>query len=144
MNKMIKRYSDLIAIPTFEERFEYLQLNGRMGEVTFGSNRYLNQTLYKSNRWFRFRDSIIIRDNGCDLGIEGYEIYGPIIIHHINPITAEDILDDDYKIFDPNNAIATTLNTHNAIHYSDKTKLILPPIQRTKDDTCPWKNKNGR
>lgn len=141
---MIKRYSDLIAIPTFEERFEYLQLNGRIGEVTFGSNRYLNQTLYKSNRWFRFRDSIIIRDNGCDLGIEGYEIYGPIIIHHINPITAEDILNDYYKIFDPNNAIATTLNTHNAIHYSDKTKLILPPIQRTKDDTCPWKNKNGR
>lgn len=135
----IRTYSELISIPTFEERFKYLQLNGEVGAETFGFDRYLNQNLYRSQRWKRIRDSIIIRDNGCDLACEGYEIRGRILIHHINPITVEDILKENPMVFDPENLITTVHNTHNAIHYGDESLLITGPIERRANDTCPWK-----
>lgn len=135
----IKSYSELITIPTFIERFEYLKIGGRIGEETFGFDRHLNQTLYRSLEWKRFRREIIIRDMGCDLACEGYEIIGKILIHHINPISVEDVVNRSYKIFDKDNVICTSLNTHNAIHYGDADLLVTEPIIRTKNDTCPWK-----
>lgn len=135
----IKTYSELIAIPTYEERFEYLKLGGAVGKATFGYDRYLNQILYSSDKWKRFRNNIIIRDNGCDLACEGFDIPGRALIHHINPITVEDVLSLSPKVFDPENVITTVLNTHNAIHYGDKNLLVIAPIVRTKNDTCPWK-----
>lgn len=135
----IKTYSELIRIPTFIERFRYLKLDGKVGIDTFGHDRYLNQALYTSLEWRSFRRDIILRDNGCDLGCEDYEIHGNILVHHINPITVEDVIRRDFKIFDPENAISTQLNTHNAIHYGDESLLITEPIVRTKYDTCPWK-----
>ncbi len=134
-----KSYSELIRIPTFEERFRYLKLGGTIGRETFGYRRWLNQEFYHSDAWRRFRDEITIRDNGCDLGIEGYEIHGRILIHHINPITYEDILSMRECVFDPENAICTRLSTHNAIHYGDESKLITAPIERRPGDTCPWR-----
>ena len=139
MKNLIRTYSELITIPTFEERFEYLKLNGSVGLETFGHDRYLNQILYNSPEWRRFRPEIIVRDNGCDLACEGYEIFGKILIHHINPITAKDILNRNPKVFDPENVITTVHNTHNAIHYGDKNLLITEPIERSRNDTCPWK-----
>lgn len=141
MNMSTKRcYSELITLPTFEERFEYLKLDGRVGADTFGFDRHLNQTMYKHDpRWKKARDLVIIRDNGCDLGMEGYEINERIIVHHMNPITLEDILNDREWIFDPEYLICTIHNTHNAIHYGDKNLLITAPTVRTKNDTCPWK-----
>lgn len=140
MRDGIKSYSELITLPTFEERFEYLRLNGTVGSETFGHDRYLNQTLYRSPEWKRFRHKIIIRDNGCDLACEGYEIYEKVLIHHINPITIKDILERNPMVFDPENAVCTILNTHNAIHYGDDSLIIKAPIQRRKNDTCPWRN----
>ena len=137
---MIRTYSELIKLPTFEERFEYLSLNGSVGQATFGYDRYLNQILYNSPEWKRFRRDIIIRDNGCDLACEGYEIRGRIIIHHINPISIEDIVNRNPMVFDPENVITTTHNTHNAIHYGDKELLVTGPIERSANDTCPWKH----
>ena len=141
MNKKtsIKTYSELITLPTFEERFAYLQLSGVVGKDTFGFDRYINQIFYRSKKWRSIRDQVIIRDNGCDLGVEGYEIYGNILIHHINPITIEDILNRSDILFDPENLITTTHNTHNAIHYSDESILLKEPIVRKANDTCPWK-----
>ena len=139
MKNSIRTYSELITIPTFEERFKYLKLNGSVGLETFGHDRYLNQILYNSPEWRRFRPEIIVRDNGCDLACEGYEIFGKILIHHINPITAQDILNRNSKVFDPENVITTVHNTHNAIHYGDKNLLITEPIERSRNDTCPWK-----
>ena len=139
MSMMNKSYLELIQIPTFQERYEYLKIGGRIGEETFGFDRYLNQTLYRSSEWKRFRRQIIIRDKGCDLGCEGYELYDKILIHHINPITIDDVLKRASCIFDPNNVICTSLNTHNAIHYGDSELLVTEPIERTKNDTCPWK-----
>ena len=139
MKNSIRTYSELITIPTFEERFEYLKLNGLVGLETFGHDRYLNQILYNSPEWRRFRPEIIVRDNGCDLACEGYEIFGKILIHHINPITAKDILNRNPKVFDPENVITTVHNTHNAIHYGDENLLITVPIERSRNDTCPWK-----
>ena len=139
MKNSIRTYSELITIPTFEERFEYLKLNGSVGLETFGHDRYLNQILYNSPEWRRFRPEIIVRDNGCDLACEGYEIFGKILIHHINPITAKDILNRNPKVFDPENVITTVHNTHNAIHYGDENLLITEPIQRSRNDTCPWR-----
>ena len=135
----IKTYSELILIPTFIERFRYLKIGGKIGEDTFGYDRYLNQILYRSEEWKRFRRDIIIRDNGCDLACDGYEIIGNVLVHHINPITVEDVLRRDPKIFDPENVVSTSLNTHNAIHYGDESLLITEPIIRTKNDTCPWR-----
>lgn len=138
--KIIKTYSELITLPTFIERFRYLKLGGVIGEETFGFDRYLNQTLYASAEWKRFRRDIIIRDNGMDLALEGYDIAGKILVHHINPLTMKDVLRRDPKIFDPENVISTSLNTHNAIHYGDESLLITEPIVRTKYDTCPWRH----
>lgn len=137
---MIKSYSELITIPTFEERFEYLQLKGLIGKETFGFDRYLNQQLYRTKEWRSIRDKAIIRDNGCDLGVEGYDIVGRILIHHINPITIDDILKGNPIVFDLENLICTSHNTHNAIHYGDESLLITAPKERCKNDTCPWKN----
>ena len=136
----IRTYSELIQLPTFEERFEYLRLDGSVGQVTFGYDRYLNQILYNSPEWKRFRRDIIIRDNGCDLACEGYEIRGRIIIHHINTISIEDIVNRNPMVFDPENVITTTHNTHNAIHYGDKELLVTVPIERSANDTCLWKH----
>lgn len=139
MSMKNKSYSELIRLPTYLERFRYLQINGAVGAETFGYDRYLNQILYRTGEWKRFRRDIILRDNGCDLACEDYEIFGRILVHHINPITVDDVLKRDPKIFDPNNVITTTLDTHNAIHYGDERLLVMDPIVRTKNDTCPWR-----
>lgn len=139
MAMSIKTYSKLIQLSTFEERYEYLRLGGTVGVKTFGYDRYLNQALYNSPEWKRFRREIIIRDNGCDLAFNGYEIHGLILIHHINPITIEDIVNRAYKVFDPENVISTSHNTHNAIHYGDSSLLRSIPVERSEYDTCPWK-----
>lgn len=136
----IRTYSELILLPTFEERFKYLQLNGRVGDDTFGFDRYINQNFYKSAEWKRIRDQIIIRDNGCDLALEGYEIYGRSLIHHMNPITVKDVELSTEYLMNPEYLICVTHNTHNAIHYGDEKQIITGPIVRTKNDTCPWKH----
>ncbi len=138
---MIKTYSELITFDTFEERFRYLQLFGKVGEATFGGNRYINQKFYKTDdEWLALRDYVIIRDNGCDLGMPGFDIEGtPIIIHHINPISMDDIINRTDRLLNPDFLISTSLNTHNAIHYGDESLLISTPITRTPYDTCPWK-----
>ena len=136
---MSKTYSELIAIPKYEDRFRYLQLQGAVGKDTFGYDRYLNQVLYNSQEWKRFRNEIIVRDNGCDLAFEGYDIHGRILVHHINPITVNDVTNRSPLVFDPENVICVTHNTHNAIHYGDESLLITAPIERTRNDTCPWK-----
>lgn len=136
----IKTYSELITLPTFEERFEYLNLQGRIGEETFGFDRYLNQIFYRSQKWKSIRNYAISRDNGCDLGLEGFEIYGKIIIHHMNPITLKDIERESDFLLNPEFLICTTHNTHNAIHYGDRSLLMTGPIVRTKNDTCPWRH----
>jgi hypothetical protein len=137
---MIRSYSELLTFETFEERFKYLQLaDCRVGEDTFGFDRYLNQKFYKTKEWKRLRDHLIVRDNGCDLGVDGYDIHGRVIIHHMNPITKRDILDRSDYLMNPEYLICTTHNTHNAIHYGDENLLILDPIERTPNDTCLWK-----
>ena len=138
--KNIKTYSELITIPTFEERFEYLKLDGQVGVETFGFNRYLNQAFYKSDEWLSIRDYVITRDNGCDLGMEGYEIYGRILIHHINPITKDDIIQRRRILLDPENLITTVKRTHDAIYYGDSNLLMRAPIKRRKNDTGPWRH----
>ena len=137
----IKTYSELITLPTFRERFCYLKIGGRVGEETFGWDRKINQYFYqRSDEWKSIRNYVIVRDNGCDLGIEGYDIYSHIIVHHINPITVEDIrMSSDY-LLDPEFLICTSLNTHNAIHYGDESLLYTSLIERTKNDTCPWRH----
>ena len=137
----IRTYSELITIPTFEERFEYLQLKGSVGKDTFGYDRYLNQVLYRSPEWKRLRNQIIIRDGGCDLACDGYDVYGKVLIHHLNPITVEDVLARSRKVFDPDNLVCVSHNTHNAIHYGDVDLLVTGPIIRTKNDTCPWRHR---
>jgi hypothetical protein len=137
--RTIKTYSELSRLATFEERFEYLRLDGAVGESTFGFDRYLNQVFYRSQRWKSIRDYVIIRDNGCDLGVEGYEIHGRILIHHMNPITIEDIEKESDYLINPEFLITTVHNTHNAIHYGDDSLIIKAPIIRTKNDTCPWR-----
>lgn len=136
----IKTYSELITIPTFEERFEYLQLKGSVGKDTFGYDRHLNQVLYRSPEWKRLRNQIIIRDCGCDLACEGYDIHSKVLIHHLNPITVEDVLARSRKVFDPDNLVCVSHNTHNAIHYGGMDLLVTGPIIRTKNDTCPWRH----
>ena len=135
-----KRYSELILLPTFEERYKYLQLNGVIGDETFGFDRYINQMFYRSQEWKQIRDYVIVRDNGCDLGIEGHEIRGKILIHHMNPIGIKDIQQVNKFLLDPEYLITTMLSTHNAIHYGDESLLVKDPIERSKNDTCPWKH----
>lgn len=139
MNPTIKTYSELILIPTFVERFEYLRLHGQVGAETFGFDRYLNQQLYHSIEWRAIRDHVIARDLGRDLAMEGYEIYGKIYIHHMNPVKRSDIVRLNADVFDPEFLICTTHNTHNAIHYGDASLLVTGPIERRPNDTCPWK-----
>lgn len=136
---MIRTYSELIQLPTFTERFDYLKLDGQVGVETFGYDRYLNQRFYHSSEWRSIRDYVITRDLGCDLGVEGYEIYGKIYIHHMNPITQKDIVHSNADLLDPEFLICTTHNTHNAIHYGDASLLITEPVERRPNDTCPWK-----
>lgn len=135
----IKTYSELSRLKTFEERYQYLRLNGSVGRETFGFDRYLNQVFYRSQKWKSIRNRVIIRDNGCDLGIEGREINGRILIHHMNPISLDDIVNESDLLLDPEYLICTVHSTHNAIHYGDENLLILDPIVRSKNDTCPWK-----
>lgn len=138
MNK--KSYSELIQIPTFVDRYMYLKLGGKAGEITFGNERYLNQLLYKSPEWKRIRRDVIIRDDGCDMGVDGYSINGVPIIHHINPITVEDILDRKDCVFDPDNLITVSRRTHNAIHYGDIELLTIDEIiERRPNDIIPWR-----
>ena len=139
MSSIIRTYTELSRLPSFEERYRYLRLTGQVGKETFGFDRYLNQVFYRSQRWKRIRDEVILRDNGCDLGVEGYEIHGRIIIHHMNPITLEDIERESIYLLDPEFLICTVHRTHNAIHYGDESLLITAPIERTKYDTCPWR-----
>lgn len=135
-----RSYKQLLRLPTFDERYEYLRLGGIVGKSTFGFDRYLNQSLYTSDEWKSFRNQIIIRDNGCDLGIEGRDILGDrIIIHHINPLTVEDVEERSPVIFDPDNVICVSHMTHQAIHYGDQSLLPKDPIERKPYDTCPWK-----
>lgn len=138
---MIKSYSELIKLESYLDRFEYLRMNGTVADETFGSNRWLNQVFYTSPEWRRFRRQIIIRDCGCDMACEGYEISGErIIIHHINSISVDDILNRNISVLmNPENLICVTENTHNAIHYGDRSLLNLGPITRRPNDTCPWK-----
>lgn len=140
MKKMSKSYSEMSSFKTFKQRYDYLKLSGVVGEETFGYNRWANQRLYHSQRWLRFKDKIIIRDNGCDLAVDGYDIGGPIIIHHINPITYDDIINDRPCVFDLENVVCTKLATHNGIHYGSEMSIIPDFVVRTKNDTCPWKN----
>jgi len=138
---MMKSYSELILLPTFKERFEYLKLcDGKIGAETFGGSRYLNQVFYNSDEWKNLRHRVIVRDNGCDLGMDGYDILGKAIIHHINPVTKEQLLNRDPVIFSMENLITTTFETHNAIHYGDVNSLTSRDvIERSVNDTCPWR-----
>lgn len=138
MPMSIKTYSELIKLPTFEERFEYLKFKGTVGEDTFGYDRYLNQMFYKTIEWRQLRHHIIVRDNGCDLGVEGYELYGSIYIHHLNPLRKNDIINRTEYLMNPEYLICTSFDTHQAIHYGNKAPSYKPII-RTKNDTCPWK-----
>ncbi len=137
---LTKTYLEVINLPTFLERFNYLKLRGSVGESTFGSKRYLNQLLYKMPQWRQTRNRVIIRDKGCDLAHSDFELGPqPAYIHHINPITVDDVLNKDPKVFDMNNLITVSFNTHQAIHYGDKDLLPLLPPDRKPNDTCPWK-----
>ena len=139
--KKSRSYSELIRLSTFEERYEYLKLGGKVGEETFGHDRYLNQEFYKrDDKWLEVRDEVILRDHGCDLGIEGRDILTRVLVHHINPVTKEQLLNRDPVVYDPENLICTTKRTHDAIHYSNKDLLLKDPITRTKNDTFPWKH----
>lgn len=140
--KTIKTYSELMTLSTFEERYEYLRLDGAIGEDTFGYDRYLNQMLYKLPEWRSTRNNIIVRDNGCDLGCLDREIPDgvQILVHHLNPITKEDILNRNKCLFDPENLITTILDTHNAIHYGTKELLQKDPVERYENDMCPWRH----
>lgn len=135
-----KTYSELITLHTFEERYRYLKLEGNVGTDTFGFDRYLNQQFYKSQEWRNIRSLIIVRDNGCDLGIPDREIHGPICIHHMNPISPDSIKQSSDDLLNPDNLICVSLETHNAIHYGDDSILRRNSIiERTPNDTCPWK-----
>ena len=138
--KIIKSYSELCQLSTFEERYRYLRLFGTVAGETFGFDRYLNQAFYKSKEWQHIRDFVIIRDNGCDLAFSGREIYERIIIHHLNPLTKEDVIQHTRKLLDPENLVCTIKQTHDAIHYGDKNLLMKNPVERKINDTCPWRH----
>lgn len=138
--RTIRTYSELVRLPTFEERFRYLKLDGLVGKDTFGFDRYLNQEFYRSKEWKEIRDFVIVRDNGCDLGMDGYEIVGRIYIHHMNPITVNDIVHSSDFLLNPDYLICVSHNTHNAVHYGDEDLLVTAPVERRKNDTCPWRH----
>ena len=135
----MRTYSELIKLPSFEERYRYLKLGGKVGEDTFGHSRYLNQMFYQSYEWKNFRREIIIRDNGCDLAMDGWVIHDKIYIHHINPMTLEDIKNRNPMLLDPENAVVVSFGTHQAIHYGDESLLALDVPERTPNDTIPWR-----
>ena len=137
--RTIRTYSELMQLPTFEERFRYLKLDGLVGKDTFGFDRYLNQEFYRSKEWKEVRDFVIVRDNGCDLSMDGYEIVGRIYIHHMNPITVNDIVHSSDFLLNPDYLVCMSHNTHNAVHYGDEDLLVTAPVERRKNDTCPWK-----
>lgn len=139
MMTKIKTFSELTKLDLFYDRYEYLRMGNVVGQSTFGFDRWVNQLLYKSKRWRRTRDEVIMRDNGCDLGVEGYEIKGRLLVHHMNPITMDDIENDRYEIYCPEFLVCTSHLTHQAIHFSDETLLPKTPVPRTKNDTIPWK-----
>ena len=139
MSTLLRRYSELIRLPTFEARYEYLRLAGIVGEATFGFDRYLNQLMYTSARWKKVRNQVIIRDNGCDLAMPGYDLKSKIIVHHMNPLTMKEIEEVSDDIFNPEYLICVSQRTHNAIHYGDAELLPKGPIERRPNDTCPWK-----
>lgn len=140
MNTNNKSYSELIRLKSFKERLDYLKLDGIVGEETFGHARWLNQKFYNSYAWRQFRNAIITRDNGCDLAMANYDIRGAIIIHHLSPITYDDIVNRAKSVLDPENAICVSANTHRVIHYSDDDLLATGPAERVPNDTCPWKH----
>lgn len=139
----IRNYEELVTFRTFEDRYNYLKIEGSIGIETFGFDRYLNQALYKSGEWKELRNRIIIRDtfrdDVCDLGVPDIPIVGRVIVHHMNPLTEEDILDRNPDIFNPNFLICVSIDTHNAIHYGDFQKIKKAEVARSKNDTCPWK-----
>lgn len=134
----IKTYHELLRLDTFEERYHYLALRGTVGEATFGFDRWVNQTFYRSQEWLSARDKVIIRDNGCDLGIPGFEIHSGLLVHHMNPLTMRDLENGEDWIIDPNFLITTSFRTHNAIHYGDESQLPRGPIVRIQGDTMLW------
>ena len=140
MRSTILTYSELCQLDTFEERYRYLRLNGLVGNATFGFDRWLNQRFYKDPEWIALRRDIIIRDLGCDLGMVDREICGPIMVHHMNPITKEDIIYRSEFLLNPEYLICCSDNTHKAIHYGDESLLVLAPIVRSRNDTCPWRH----
>lgn len=140
MRMNIRTYSELITLPTFKDRYLYLKIGGIVGEETFGFDRYINQIFYKSKEWLKVRDEVIIRDQGCDLGLEGYEIHSRILIHHMNPITKDDILRRSDFLLNPEYLISTVKRTHDAIHYGNDSILYDSIVERTKNDTCPWRH----
>lgn len=140
MRSTILTYSELCQLDTFEERYRYLRLNGSVGNATFGFDRWLNQRFYKDPEWIALRRDIIIRDLGCDLGMSDREICGPIMVHHMNPITKEDIIYRSEFLLNPEYLICCSDNTHKAIHYGDESLLVLAPIVRSRNDTCPWRH----
>lgn len=135
----IRTYEELSKYKTFKDRFDYLALDGRVASNTFGFDRYLNQVFYKSDKWRKIRDIVILRDNGCDLGVAGYDIYGKVIIHHMNPLNQDDIVKQTDYLLNPNYLICTSHNSHNAIHYGSFEMIDKEPIERVPNDTCPWK-----
>jgi len=135
---MIRSYTEVNKLKTFLERYEYLKLNSSVGETTFGFDRYINQRFYTSKKWTRVRDIVILRDNGCDLGIKDNEIFGKIFIHHMNPISLEELEEENPKILEPEFLITVSHKTHLAIHYGDQNLLPIPPIERKTGDTCLW------
>ena len=138
-SRNIKTYSELSKLKTFEERFDYLNLNGIVCEETFGFDRYLNQKFYNATEWRNVRNKVIALDHGCDLGCDGYEInYDKILIHHMNPITQEDIINKSKYLLDPEYLITTVKKTHDAIHYGNRKDLYPEPVERYKNDMCPW------
>lgn len=134
----IRTYRELRRLETFEERYQYLKLVGQVGSSTFGFDRWINQRFYKSSEWFSARNEVIIRDNGCDLGVEGYEIASGLLVHHMNPLMVEDLTEDNRDIYNLDYLITTSLQTHNAIHYGDESLLPRGPIMRKPGDTKLW------
>jgi hypothetical protein len=135
---MMKTYSELSQLTDFRSRFEYLKIGGQVAHSTFGGRRYLNQLLYRSPEWKKVRREVILRDNGCDLGLEDYPIYGTVLVHHINPLYEEDIVNRAHKVFDPENLITVSFDTHAAIHYGDYENVSKEFVQRAPNDTTPW------
>lgn len=137
--RTIKTYRELISLHTFEERYKFLRIAAKVGDPTFGSFRWINQNLYNSEEWKRARNIVIARDNGCDLGIPDRGIFDRIYVHHITPLTIEDFEENSSLIYDPENLICCSYNTHQAIHYGDESLLIKDFVERKPNDMCPWK-----